>query len=98
MENWKCDESLLPDSFWPNISNYLIKDPGVLSKESLKCYKSLEGYNIFISGHVQEVYYQHSSPTNQVFCFIKYEVLPNQRQGLKQKLNEVWVCVHKQKG
>ena len=56
IRNWKCDESLLPDISWPDIYNYLIEHPSVFSKESLKAYKSLEGYNFFISGHVQEVY------------------------------------------
>ena len=84
MKNWKCDESLLPDISWPDIYNYLIEYPSVLSKDSLKAYKSLEGYNFVISGQVQEVYYQDSSPTNQEFCFIKSEVLPSQLQGSKQ--------------
>ena len=55
IKNWKCDESLLPDISWPDIYNYLIQYPSVFSKESLKAYKSLEGHNFFISGHVQEV-------------------------------------------
>ena len=46
---------------------------------------------------MQEVYYQDSSPTNQEFCFIKSAVLASERQGLEQKLYEVWVCIHKQK-
>ena len=95
---WKCDESLLSDISCPDIYNYLIEYPSVFSKDSLKAYKSLEGYTFFISGHVQEVYYQDSSPTNQEFCFIKSEVLSSQRQSLKQKLYEVWICIHKQKG
>ena len=47
IKNWKCDESLLPDISWPDIYNYLIEHPSVFSKESLKAYKSLEGYNFF---------------------------------------------------
>ena len=65
IKNWKCDESLLPDIAWPNIYNYLIECPNVFIKESFKAYKSLEGYNFFIPGNVQEVYYQDSSPTKQ---------------------------------
>ena len=98
MKNWKSDESLLTDISWPDIYNYLIEYPSVISKGSLKAYKSLEGYNFVISGQVQEVYYQDSSPTNQEFCFIKSEVLPSQHQGLKQKLYKICVCIHKQKG
>ena len=56
IKNWKCDESLLPDISWPDIYNYLIEYPSVFSKESLKIYKSLEGYNFFISSNTQEVY------------------------------------------
>ena len=98
IKNWKCDESLLPDISWPDIYNYLIEYPSVFSKESLKAYELLEGHNFFISGHVQEAYYQNFFPTNQEFCFIKSEVLPSQHQGSKQKLYKVWVCTHKQKG
>ena len=64
IKNWRCDESLPPDIYWPDIYNYLIEYPSVFSKEGLKAYKSLEGYNFFISGLVQEVYYQHVSLTN----------------------------------
>ena len=49
IKNWKCDESLLPDISWSYIYNYLIECPSVCSKESLKTYKSLEGYNFFLS-------------------------------------------------
>ena len=93
IKNWKCDQSLLPDISWPEIYNYLIEYPSAFSKEGLKAYKSL----FFISGQVQEVYYQDLSPTNQTFGFIKSELLPKQHQGLQQKLYKVWVCIHKQK-
>ena len=72
IKNWRCDESLPPDIYWPDIYNYLIEYPSVFSKEGLKAYKSL----FFISGQEQEVYYQDFSPTNQTFCFIKSELLP----------------------
>ena len=47
IKNWKCDESLLPDISWSDIYHYLIEYPSVCCKESLKAYKSLEGYNFF---------------------------------------------------
>ena len=95
IKNW--GESLLPDIPWSDIYNYLIEYPSVFSKESLKAYKLLEGYNFFISGDAQEVYYQDSSPTNRELWLIKSEVLPRQWQGLKQKLYKAWVCIHKQR-
>ena len=54
----KNEVFLLPDISWPDIYNYLINPPGsVCTNESLKSCKSLNAYNYFVSGHVQEVYY-----------------------------------------
>ena len=71
--NWSADVSLLPDITYPDIYHYLIEHPSQFSKESLKAYKSLESYNFFISGHVQNVYY-HEVEKKSKFCFIKTEV------------------------
>ena len=71
---WKNEVSLLPDISWPDIYNYLINHPsGVFTNESLNAYKSLDAYNYFVSGHVQEVYY-HEIEKDCKFCFIKSEV------------------------
>ena len=45
IKNW--GESLLSDIPWSDIYNYLIEYPSLFSKESLKAYKLLEGYNFF---------------------------------------------------
>ena len=71
--NWSDDVSLLPDITYPDIYHYLIEHPSQFSKESLKVYKSLESYNFFVSGHVQNVYY-HEVEKKSKFCFIKTEV------------------------
>ena len=71
---WKNEVSLLPDISWPDIYNYLINHPsGVFTNESLNAYKSLDAYNYFVSGHVQEVYY-HEIEKDCKFYFIKSEV------------------------
>ena len=54
---WSEDVSLLPVITYPDIYHYLIEYPSLFSKESLKAYESLECYNFFVSGHVQNVYY-----------------------------------------
>ena len=61
--NWSDDVSLLPDITYPDIYHYLI------SEESLKGYKSLESYNFFVSGHIQNVYH-HKVEKKCKFCFI----------------------------
>ena len=47
---------------------------------------------IFLFGHVQDVFIFKVS--NHGFCYIKTEVLPSQRQGLKETLYKVWVALH----
>ena len=71
--DWSDDVSLLPDITYPDIYHYLIEYPSQFSRESLKAYKSLESYNFFISGHVQNVYY-HKVEKKSKLCFIKMEV------------------------
>ena len=97
LENWGNDVLMLPDITWADIFNYFIEYPSLFSRESLKAYKSLEGYNFFISGHVQDVF-SHQIEEKSKFCFIKSEVLPSQRQGVKQKLYKVWIAVNKSEG
>ena len=64
--NWSDDVSLLPGITYPNIYHYLIEYPSLFSKESLKAYESLECYNFFVSGHVQNVYYHEVEKKKQV--------------------------------
>ena len=71
--NWSDDVSLLPDITCRDIYHYLIEHPSLFSKESLKAYKSLEPYNFFVCGHVQNVYY-HEVEKKCKFYFIKTEI------------------------
>ncbi|XP_047140341.1 uncharacterized protein LOC124815619 [Hydra vulgaris] len=63
----------------------------------MKAYKSLEAYNFFVCGHVQDVYCNIVKEDVQ-FCFVKSKVLPSQRQGQKTKLYDVWVALNKVDG
>ena len=72
-EGWQDDVGLLPDVDWPDIYNYVINTPSNFTKESLKAYKSLEAYNFFICGHVNDVYYHPINNTSD-FCCIKSQV------------------------
>ena len=71
--NWPDHVSLLPDITYPDIYHFLIEYQSQFSKESLKAYKSLESYNFFVSGHVQNVYC-HEVEKKSNFCFSKTEV------------------------
>lgn len=51
------DITKLPDITWRDVTYYLIESPSIYTKESLKAYKSLDAFNYFVSGHVQDCFY-----------------------------------------
>ena len=63
---------------------------GIYTHEHLDAFKSFEGYNFFVSGHVQEVLYQLIS-CKCGFQFLSAKVIPSQRVNMKPY--DVWVCV-----
>ena len=72
-DDWSDDIANLPDISWRDVTDYLIDSPSIYTKERMKAYKSLEAYDFFICGHVQDCFYHEISPNND-FCFIKTEV------------------------
>eukprot|EP00112_Aurelia_sp_Birch-Aquarium-sp1_P020389 Seg5241.2 transcript_id=Seg5241.2/GoldUCD/mRNA.D3Y31 product="hypothetical protein" protein_id=Seg5241.2/GoldUCD/D3Y31 len=83
---WNDDISNLPDLSWREVTEYLLDTPSVYTKESIK---SLEVYNYFTCGHVQDCFHHNISKESE-FCCIKSEVLPSQRQGQKTTLYKAW--------
>ena len=71
LENWVEDVSVIPEIAFGDIYTYLIETPSVYTKESLKAFKSLEAYNFFLCGHVQDVY---CCCDDVEFCSIKTKV------------------------
>ncbi|XP_057310110.1 uncharacterized protein LOC130648104 [Hydractinia symbiolongicarpus] len=97
LENWSNNVALMPDLTWGDMYQYLINTPNEFSHEAMKAYRSLEAYNFYVSGHVQDVFY-HAIDNNCDYCIIKSEVLPSQRQGQKQQCYEVWAAVNNSGG
>ena len=56
IEEWSDNTSKIPEVTYPDIYSYLVDTPSEFTKEKMKCYKSLEAYNFFICGHVQDIY------------------------------------------
>ena len=63
----------LPDISTRHVDTYLIDTPSPYTKESMKAYKSLEAYDYFVCGHVQDCFYNEIHSRCE-FCFIKSEV------------------------
>ena len=55
-KEWSDDIGLLPDLTWPDLVNYLINTPSEYTRDKIRAYKSLEAYNLFLQGHVQDVF------------------------------------------
>lgn len=91
--DWSDDVQFLPDITNMDLVHYLIYTPSEFTQQSLRAYKSLEAYNFFIAGHVQDVF--HHQVKDRDYCYIKSKVLPSQRQGKNQKLYDVWCALHK---
>ena len=72
-DGWLNDITMLPELSWRDVTEYLIDTPSRFTKEAMKAYKSLEAYDYFMCGHVQDCFYHKISPTSD-FCFIKSEV------------------------
>ncbi|XP_041373282.1 uncharacterized protein LOC121386449 [Gigantopelta aegis] len=85
---------------WPPVEyadmyNYLVNTPGIYTKEATRAYKSLDGYNFFISGHVHTCLFYDIAEDSPV-CFIKASVTPS--QSVTKKPHEPWVCLDKKQG
>ena len=75
-EKWTNDVSNLPEFTWKDVTEYLLDTPSAYTKESMKAYKSLEAYDHFVCGHMQNCYYHEISPESK-FYFIKTQVSAN---------------------
>lgn len=73
LKDWSCDISNLPDITWRDVTEYLIDTPSPFTKEAMKAYKSLEAYDYFVGGHVQDCYF-HGISKDSEYCFIQSEV------------------------
>ena len=75
--DWTTDFSSLPNYTWGDMYAYLIVKEGY-DHESLKAYKSLEGFRLHLDGHVQILqtnkskYHEHS--------LLKFSVKPTERE------------------
>ena len=72
-DQWTSDITTLPNIGWRDVTEYLIDTPSIFTKEAMKAYKSLEAYDYFVGGHVQDCFY-HPLSKESKFCYIKSKV------------------------
>jgi hypothetical protein len=94
-QGWEKKTTNWPTVEYGDIWQYLIDTPGKHTKSKMKAYKSLDGYNFFLSGHVRTCFYNPIS-TDSTVCFIKAKVTPS--QSVNKTPHEVWLCLDKHMG
>ena len=65
------DSNVLPQVSYPDIVNYLLFAPSPMTGEQLKCYKSMDAYNYYLSGFVKKLVL-NSSRVIDVLCWLQY--------------------------
>ena len=79
-----------PEVTYPDIYNYLILTPGI-THEQLKAFKSMEGYNFYISGKVSSINVTElPSTSNKNYLFT---ALVKHSQALSAPSLRVWIGV-----
>ena len=89
---WINDVKLWPNITYPDIYNYFVTSASFYSNEEIKCYKSIDSYQYFVCGHVQQVMFYNPNMGDLVYLMAK--VLPSQRQGVKTEMYSTYLVVH----
>ncbi|XP_035986436.1 uncharacterized protein LOC105917461 isoform X2 [Fundulus heteroclitus] len=95
LQGWSESVKCWPTVPYGNIYSYLIDAPGQYTRESMEAVKSLDGYNYFISGHVQTCLCNLLEKDTAV-CFVKAKVSTSLRDS--DQPHEPWVCLNKEQG
>ena len=91
IKEWKKDLACLPFFTFPDIFVYCVLRTGMYATEQMKAYRSLEAYNYFESGFVQELLTHEARAGSKTVVFVKGSVLPSQRVGQKAQPYVAWV-------
>ena len=87
---WKKDLSCLPCVTFPDIFVYCVLRTGMHGADEMKAYRSLEAFNYFESGFVQELLTHKVQEGAKTVMFVKASVLPSQRVGQKAQPYVAW--------
>lgn len=90
---WTTNFSDAPPFLFPDIFSYLIDNKGY-DKESLKSYKSLQGYRLFADGHVEDLSFNPLS-RHPGYSMFKFKVKPTEKSKTQdgKKLYSGWIVI-----
>lgn len=75
---WSSDMSKWPEVCYPDIVNYLVYSQSAYTLVELKAYKSLQSYNYFISGFVQDIKHLKISDKSLFLAKVKHSQRMNE--------------------
>ena len=84
------DSDVLPQVSYPDIVNYLLFAPSPMTGEQLKCYKSMDAYNYYLSGFVKKVGIKQFEGD---ICLVLAAVSHSQKLSVKPP--EPWLMIEK---
>lgn len=92
LTQWTNNFYKAPEFTFADLFVYLVEKKGY-DKESLRAFKSLQGYRLYADGHVEELSY-HSVEGGK-YCFFKFGVKPTEKSKTQdgQKVYRGWLVM-----
>ncbi|XP_022777646.1 uncharacterized protein LOC111319076 [Stylophora pistillata] len=93
LKDWTHDFTGVPDFRFPDIYHYLVGKDGY-DEDCLRSYKSLEGFRLFVDGHVEDLNYHDLSDDEtgkkDGYCYFQFKVKPTERSKTEDGKDFYW--------
>lgn len=86
---WTHDFTNIPDFRFPDIYHYLVGKDGY-DEDCLRSYKSLQGFRLYIDGHVEDLKYHNISDNQTGYCYFQFKVKPTERSKTEDGKDFYW--------
>ena len=86
---WTHDFTNIPYFRFPDIYHYLVGKDGY-DEDCLRSYKSLQGFRLYIDGHVEDLKYHKISDNQTGYCYFQSKVKPTERSKTEDGKDFYW--------